>query len=454
MRIVRLANFVTERSGGLRTALARLGEGYAARGHEPVLIVPGPGHADELTAHGRVVTLPGPVVPGTGGYRVLLDRPAVTGLLDGLAPDRLEVSDRTTLRWTGRWARAAGVPSVMVSHESLGGLLALARTPARRPLADALNARTAASYDRVVCTTAWAAAEFGRIGAANLARVPLGVDLDAFHPARRDVRLRAAYAREGEALLVLCSRLSPEKRPDLALDAAAALADRGVPAVLAVVGDGPRRVALQRRARAAGLPVRFTGYLPGQEAVAALLASADRVRHGCADRLPARSGADVPPTGRARTPAGAPDRRRQRAGPRGGHPARRGAPAHPRPAVGVRPSHVEHRPAASGRAWSPVARRRRLRRPGGPRFPGRSPAVAGADERTADHGGPGAVDGDPRHSLAAGPQHRPGARPCRVGPHRVVVGGAGPVRGAWRSGWRRRASGDRGCARSSPRRCR
>lgn len=41
MRIVRLANFVTERSGGLRTALARLGEGYAARGHEPVLVCPG-----------------------------------------------------------------------------------------------------------------------------------------------------------------------------------------------------------------------------------------------------------------------------------------------------------------------------------------------------------------------------------------------------------------------------
>ena len=48
-----------------------------------------------------MLTLPGPVVPGTGGYRVLLDRRSVTRLLDGLAPDRLD-SDRTTLRWTGR----------------------------------------------------------------------------------------------------------------------------------------------------------------------------------------------------------------------------------------------------------------------------------------------------------------------------------------------------------------
>lgn len=39
--IVRLANFVTPSSGGLRTALDELGRGYLAAGHEPVLIVPG-----------------------------------------------------------------------------------------------------------------------------------------------------------------------------------------------------------------------------------------------------------------------------------------------------------------------------------------------------------------------------------------------------------------------------
>jgi hypothetical protein len=35
MRIVGLANFVLPASGGLRTALRHLGEGYAAAGHEP-----------------------------------------------------------------------------------------------------------------------------------------------------------------------------------------------------------------------------------------------------------------------------------------------------------------------------------------------------------------------------------------------------------------------------------
>lgn len=110
LRIVRLANFVTPTSGGLRTALDQLGRGYLAAGHEPVLVVPGDVESDHHTAQGRVVTLPGPVLPGTGGYRVLADRGRVRRLLDELAPDRIEVSDRTTLRWTGSGRAAPGCP--------------------------------------------------------------------------------------------------------------------------------------------------------------------------------------------------------------------------------------------------------------------------------------------------------------------------------------------------------
>ena len=103
-----------------------LGAGYLAAGHEPVLVIPGRHASDEQTEQGRVITVPGPVLPFSGGYRVLLHRRRVTALLDTLEPDRLEVSDRTTLRWTGAWARRHGVPAVMVSHESVAGLLGLA----------------------------------------------------------------------------------------------------------------------------------------------------------------------------------------------------------------------------------------------------------------------------------------------------------------------------------------
>ncbi|WP_369143083.1 glycosyltransferase [Streptomyces sp. R44] len=277
LRIVRLANFVTPTSGGLRTALDQLGRGYLAAGHEPVLIVPGDVASDHHTAQGRVVTLPGPVLPGTGGYRVLADKGRVRRLLDELAPDRIEVSDRTTLRWTGEWSRRARVPSVMVSHETADGVLRTWGVPAALAAraADRLNRRTAWAFARIVCTTEWAEREFVRIGARNVVRAPLGVDLERCRPGRRSTALRARHAGGERVLLLLCSRLSVEKRPGTALDALEELRGLGIAAALVVAGDGPLRGSLERRARERRLPVRFLGHVADRETLADLQAAAD-----------------------------------------------------------------------------------------------------------------------------------------------------------------------------------
>ncbi|MFJ8002357.1 glycosyltransferase [Streptomyces sp. NPDC096310] len=279
LRIVRLANFVTPSSGGLRTALHALGSGYRTAGHEPVLIVPGERASDEDTEQGRVITLPGTELPGTGGYRVLAARRRLRDVLEDIAPDRLEVSDRTTLRWTGEWARRHRIPSVMVSHETADGVLRTWGVPgaAAARAADRLNTRSAWAYSRIVCTTEWAEREFLRIGARNVVRAPLGVDLDRCRPQRRDPALRARYTRGGapDVLLLLGSRLSVEKRPGAALDTLAELRRRGVRASLVVAGEGPLRAGLARRAGAQGLPVVFLGHVGDRAAMAGLQASAD-----------------------------------------------------------------------------------------------------------------------------------------------------------------------------------
>ncbi|MGW2560810.1 glycosyltransferase [Streptomyces sp. NPDC001514] len=277
LRIVRLANFVTPASGGLRTALRELGRGYLAAGHEPVLVVPGDAESDTTTPQGRVITLPGPVLPGTGGYRVLAGRSRLGRLLEELAPDRLEVSDRTTLRWTGEWARRRRIPSVMVSHETADGVLRTWGVPGAfaERTADRLNRRSAWSYSRIVCTTEWAEREFIRIGASNVVRAPLGVELERCRPGRRSKVLRARYAEGAEVLLLMCSRLSVEKRPGMALDALAALRGSGVRAALVVAGEGPLRSGLSRRAQDARLPVHFLGHVADREALADLQAAAD-----------------------------------------------------------------------------------------------------------------------------------------------------------------------------------
>jgi alpha-1,6-mannosyltransferase len=178
----------------------------------------------------------------------------------------------------------------MVSHESLTGLFSLpadvsgmsrwrSRVLSERAtaLADTLNRRSTRNYQRIVCTTRWAAAEFERIGAPNLTRTPLGVDLELFSPERYSDAARESHAKPDQTLLVHCSRLSVEKKPHRSLAALAELRAAGVDAVLVVAGDGPLRARLERAARRSCLPVRFAGFVTDPKELAILLASADVV---------------------------------------------------------------------------------------------------------------------------------------------------------------------------------
>ena len=109
----------------------------------------------------------------------------------------------------------------MISHERLDRLAGQVLPPRpARSLADFANARTAADYDTVVCTTGFAREEFDRIGATNVVTVPLGVDLQTFHPRHHSPLVRQQWATPTQLLLVHCGRLSVEKRVDRSIDAA------------------------------------------------------------------------------------------------------------------------------------------------------------------------------------------------------------------------------------------
>jgi alpha-1,6-mannosyltransferase len=274
MRVVQVANFYGPRSGGLRTAVDRLGAEYSATGHEVFLIVPGPRAGRSRLKTGVVrISVPAMLIPFTGGYRAVMPGP-VTAILASLRPDAIEVSDRLTLRSLGKWGRERHVTTVMISHERLDRLAGqvLPRRTARK-FADFANRRTAHNYDTVVCTTRFAREEFDRINAANTVTVPLGVDLETFHPRRRSAWVRQQWANRDQILLVHCGRLSVEKRADRSIDAVAALRETGHDVRLVVVGEGPLRERLERQAT--GLPIDFTGFISNRRTVAGLLASAD-----------------------------------------------------------------------------------------------------------------------------------------------------------------------------------
>src|SRR5690606_36126389 len=129
--------------------------------------------------------------------------------------------------------------------------------------ADVANRRLAAAFDTVVCASSFAAEEWRRV-AVEPTIVPLGVDLDTFHPgAAAGSRWPRGHAVE----LAYVGRLSTEKRPDAAVEAVARLVAGGIDARLTVAGAGPARARLEGLARRRGAPVRFAG-LAGREEVA------------------------------------------------------------------------------------------------------------------------------------------------------------------------------------------
>ncbi len=270
MHIVQLANFYGDRSGGLRTALDALARCYADAGHRRTLVVPG--DADEIVEDdaGRVVRVRSPRMPGLGGYRVITRRNEVDRVIDLDPPDVIELSDKSTLVACGRRARRRGIPVVLISHERLDAVWAAAtgRRPATRTL-DGYNRRLSASVDAIVCASRFAAAEFGAAGSPPVVHIPLGVDSDRFRPVSFGPSQRSVRRLE----IVSAVRLSADKRPGIIVETSRELTRRQVDHRVTVLGHGPMRDELERRA--AGLPVTFAGFVADREELRLTMACAD-----------------------------------------------------------------------------------------------------------------------------------------------------------------------------------
>jgi alpha-1,6-mannosyltransferase len=277
MRIVHVANFYGPSSGGIKTTLHELGRGYLKYGHEFIYIVPGPRYIKEQTPFGLKITLPSFTLPASGGYQIIRSNKQLLNLLEFLNPDRIEVSDRFTLLKVGRWAKQHKVASLVFSHETLNGLVKkyapLVPLALRNKFVNWHNRKLAASFDTVIATTEFAAAEFVRIKTTNLRKVALGVDLAGFKPENRDNKLRKELLKGAEYLLVHCGRMSPEKEPARSVQAVSELVKAGVNVRLIIVGGGPLWNKIRKQSL--GLPIEMLGYVASREKVAGYLAAAD-----------------------------------------------------------------------------------------------------------------------------------------------------------------------------------
>lgn len=267
LRIAQLANFVGPVSGGMKRAIDQLGRGYLAAGAERILVVPG--ERDEVieSEAGIEVRVRSPHLPNSA-YRMIAQPGHALGVLDRFAPTSIEVSDKWTLSPAAGWARRRGIGAIQFSHERLDGMLGmwLRRQFGVETAVGALNRRLARTFDAVVVTSEYAAAEFANTGARTV-RVPLGVDLDTFRP---DI---ASPPDDGQWKLIHAGRMSHEKSPQLAVATGAELWRRGHPVRMDVFGTGPDVDEI--RAEAGDAPITFHGYINGREELARRYAQAD-----------------------------------------------------------------------------------------------------------------------------------------------------------------------------------
>ncbi|SDB99695.1 alpha-1,6-mannosyltransferase [Raineyella antarctica] len=269
LRIAQLANFVGPESGGMRTAINNIGEGYQAAGAERILVVPGRRDGFEETEHGMVVYVRAPRLPvKSNGYRMITAPSRALRVLDHFRPTSVEISDKWTLAPIASWASARGIGSMLFSHERLDTMASLWLRGSVNISAwvEHRNRTLGRRFDRVVVTSDFAAQEFAEDG-VQVTKVPLGVDLELFHPSK------GHPADDGLLKLVYVGRMSREKSPQLGVDVALELHRRGVPFRLDMYGSGPDLEELKEQAGDA--PVVFHGYQKDRELIARRYAEAD-----------------------------------------------------------------------------------------------------------------------------------------------------------------------------------
>ena len=293
MKIVDVAEFYAEQGGGVRTYIHQKLEAGRAAGHEVVVVAPGPEDAEERRLGGRIIWIKGPPMPLDPRYFVLYRQRAVHEILSRERPDVVEGSSP----WSGGWfvAKWSGdAVKSLVYHQDPVAVYPetyLDRWMSRRRVNQLFGwywhylRRLSGHFDATVVSGHWLADKLASHGLTRPEAVPFGIDVARFSPAKCDAALRedwlaACGCAPDAALLIMMSRLHPEKRLGTVLEGfrrASARRSMG----LVVLGDGPQAASVRRHA--AGIPgVHIAGFIDDRERLAASLASADGLVHGSA----------------------------------------------------------------------------------------------------------------------------------------------------------------------------
>lgn len=293
MRIVDVCGFYSPKGGGVRTYIEQKLSVAEQFGHDITILAPGDDDAVfERGPCARIETIACPRFPLDRNYWYFSSESAVHAALDRIAPDFVEASTP----WRSAVMASAWRPeipkSIVMHSEPLSahvyrwveGLVEPEEVDQRMwRFWDHLR-KFGNSFDAVICANRFLEQRLKAGGVNNCVMLPMGVQSDAFSPARRDEALRAQLLEMCDlppdaTLLLSAGRLATEKRLPMLVEAVTQ-AGRHKPLGFVILGEGRTRKAILRAI--GGNPhIRLLKPVRDRDQFAAILASADALLHGC-----------------------------------------------------------------------------------------------------------------------------------------------------------------------------
>ncbi|EFV12034.1 hypothetical protein HMPREF9336_03119 [Segniliparus rugosus ATCC BAA-974] len=260
---------------GVSNSVLRVLEHLRAKGHQALVIAPGAldgQHEAPPDEHEgvEVYRVPAVMVPKVSSLPVGLPHMGVYRRLAAFEPDVVHLASPFLLGAGGlAAARRLGVPTVAVFQTDVAGFAASYGLGVLSRVAWWWTRRIHSQADRTLAPSSVTMRELEEHGIPRVRRWARGVDIEGFHPQRRDEGLRREWSPDGELVVGYVGRLAPEKH----VERLASLI--GVPGVrVVVVGDGVSREKLRKKLPGAV----FTGELRGV-ALARAYASLDVFVH-------------------------------------------------------------------------------------------------------------------------------------------------------------------------------
>lgn len=293
MRILEIAEFYSEQGGGVRTYIAEKFEAAHAAGHFLSIVAPGREDKIEPRAGGKVIWVKSPPIPLDRRYHIFWGQAPIDEIVAHERPDFIEGSSP----WRGAWLagrQSAAIPKALVIHQD--PVLTYPRTILRNILSDSqidgffawffrYLRRLQNLFDTSIVASAWLSERLADAGLLRPQIIPFGVNRHEFTAARyssnvhREMLRACGVEAEDAKLLITISRLHPEKRVPMMIDAFVKAAAQQ-PLGLVVIGDGPSRAKIERiAARTPG--VHLAGYIGDRRRLSSMLTSADAYIHGC-----------------------------------------------------------------------------------------------------------------------------------------------------------------------------